>query len=127
MIATRTAFQRMLKMLAISAFVVIIVGYAVWRSLNYARGPSILVTEPLNGSTVSTSVIDVKGQALRVNTITLNGRPISVDQQGNFSETVIVFPGLNVLTIEAGDQFNRHVKTELQIFGNSVPPSPTNK
>ena len=129
MFSTRTAFQRLLKILALTVFVAIIVTYAVWRSLNYARGPVIRVTEPLNGAGIASTTVNIRGQALRVNTITLNGRPISIDQQGYFNEIVIIFPGLNVLTIEAGDQFNRHVKTELQLVGtrviNSVPPFPT--
>ncbi len=114
---TRTTLLRILKIAGIVIIAAIIIAFAVSRSLNYARGPVILITEPANGSSALTTMITVAGKAERVNSLSLNGQAISVDEQGNFSESVTVFPGLNVLSLEAQDQFGRKTRTDLTVVG----------
>jgi hypothetical protein len=48
----------------------------------------------------------------------LNGQTITVDEAGNFSQTIIVFPGMNILTFHAHDQFGRDTDKQLQLFGS---------
>jgi hypothetical protein len=55
------------------------------------------------------------GRVERANTITLNGKAITIDEQGNFDETIIVFPGTNILTLVARDQFERSVREQIQV------------
>ena len=114
---TRTTFLRIIKASSGVLVVLLIAAYALWRSLNYARGPQILITEPLNGASISTPTVMLRGQVERANTITLNGKVVLIDEQGNFNETIIIFPGTNILTFEARDQFERSVQTQLRIFG----------
>ena len=97
--------------------VVTIVGYATWRSLSYARGPSIRVFQPLPGISLNTKTIEIIGRAERINSLTLNGNPISIDEQGNFKETVAVFAGVNIITLGATDQFGRARSETIEIFG----------
>jgi len=117
MTLTRTNTLRLIRFIGIGLIVTLIVVYAIWRSLNYARGPEIDVFDPSNGSSMSSSTVAIHGRALRVNNLFLNGNAVSVDQQGNFSETVIVFPGMNVLTLTGQDQFGRNTRKELEIVG----------
>ncbi len=114
---TRTSYIRLLRIILAAVVVLIIVTYAIWRSLNYARGPEITITSPLNGSSVDSETVEIKGQAVRVNNLIMNGQAISVDQQGNFDETVIVFPGTNKITFKASDQFGRSTEKELDLVG----------
>jgi hypothetical protein len=114
---TRTSTLRIIRYAGIGIVALIIIAYAIWRSLNYARGPQIEVIEPANGASISASTVVIHGRALRVNSLYLNGNSVSVDQQGNFNETIIVFPGLNILTLSASDQFGRKTGKELQIVG----------
>jgi Glucodextranase, domain B len=114
---TRTKTIRVLKIVGIILFVGCIVAYAIWRSLNYTRGPRIDVFEPLNGSSIASSTVTIRGRALRVNSLSLNGQTLSVDEQGNFNQVVIIFPGINKLTFAAEDQFGRNTSTELDIVG----------
>jgi hypothetical protein len=101
----------------------VIIGYISWRSLPYAQGPRIDVFEPVDGSAVAGPTIDVVGQAERVVSLTLNGSPISVNEQGSFKETLIVFPGVNTLTLRAADQFGRGTEARLEIFGTTPLPT----
>ncbi|MEK9177837.1 MAG: hypothetical protein AAB777_01810, partial [Patescibacteria group bacterium] len=80
-------------------------------------GPEIDIFNPEDGCTATTSTITIIGQAQRVNSLSLNGKSISVDEQGNFKEEIIVFPGINIITLRAVDRFQRDVKKQLNIVG----------
>ncbi len=114
---TRTKFIRLLRIGAVILATIMIGGYAAWRSFAYVQGPKIEVFTPVNGSTVSSPTVEVTGQALRINALTINGNPISVDESGNFKDTRAVFPGINILTLHATDQFGRSTETHIQIVG----------
>ena len=114
---TRTANIRLLKIAGAIAIVGIIIIYAVWRSFNYTLGPGIEINEPADGSSVFSPTISIKGKATRINDLSLNGKMISVDQEGNFSETIVVFPGLNTISLSASDQFGRKIKREIRLAG----------
>jgi hypothetical protein len=117
MFNSRTKTLRIIRIAVISIVALLIVAYAIWRSLNYARGPVINIYQPLNGSAISTSTVNIIGQALRVNSLSLNGKTVFIDEAGNFSETLIVFTGTNILTFDAHDQFGRETKKELELVG----------
>lgn len=116
---TRTSYIRLLRIILAIVLVIIIVAYAIWRSLNYARGPAITILEPSNGSAVSESSVVITGHADRVNNLLMNGQPISMDQNGGFNQTIIVFPGVNLITFSASDQFGRDTENQLEIVGMS--------
>ncbi|HEY9583490.1 MAG TPA: hypothetical protein VJI66_00820 [Candidatus Paceibacterota bacterium] len=92
-----------------------IVGYAYFAFRGYIHGPEIIIYEPINGSIISTSTIVIKGQALRVQEIVLSGRPIFIDEKGNFTETLLLFPGYNVSLIKATDKFGRIIEYKLEL------------
>src|SRR3989338_2412312 len=57
------------------------------------------------------SVVAVFGNAKNAIHLRLNGRPIFMDQAGNWQETIALLPGYNVVEIKAEDKFgNREVK-----------------
>jgi len=107
----------MIKMTGAFVLAIIIIAYAISRTLDYARGPMIQVFWPVDGESATSSVITVKGRALRVNKLTLNGDPVSTDEQGDWSQAIIIFPGLNKLTLSADDQFGRNTKIRIDILG----------
>jgi hypothetical protein len=112
---TRTQYIRMLKLGAIVLAALVIIGYAAWRSLNYARGPEIEIFQPENGSTAASSTIDIIGRADRVNSLMVDGRSISLDQQGSFKDTLVVFPGVNIIAFDATDQFGRSTEKQIEV------------
>ena len=54
---------------------------------------------------VSNSILKVSGVAKNATKITLDDREISMDQKGNFNETISLFPGYNIVKIYAQDKF----------------------
>jgi hypothetical protein len=120
---TRTSLLRLIKILTTLVVICVIVGYAIWRSLNYARGPHLDITEPVDGSAITAATTTVRGIAERINNLTLNGNPILMDEKGHFNEVIIVFTGTNRLTVEGQDQFGRSTRTLIEIVGKNIRPT----
>ena len=119
---TRSRFVRLVRTAAAVIGIIIVIAYAAYRSLPYLRGPVIHIFQPVDGSSVSSTTVIVIGRADRVNSLSLNGDPIQVDQSGNFQQTLIVFPGMNLITLTATDQFKRTTSSELDIYGTMDLP-----
>lgn len=117
---TRTSLLRYIKIGCGALVALLIIIYAISRSLSYARGPHITVDEPTDWAVITSPTTMVRGHVDRANNLTLDDHAISIDEQGNFSETLVIFPGMNIITIEAHDQFNRTVKTQLRVQGNPL-------
>ena len=97
---------------------VTIVGYAIFASRDYLRGPQITIIEPSDGAIMSTSSLPIKGQVKRVRTLLLNGRSIVMDEEGNWSEIILIYPGPNTITLEASDRFKHTTSKTLIVMGN---------
>lgn len=117
----RTATLRFIRLSIITIIALLIAVYAFSRSLNYIYGPQIEIFQPINGSAIASSTVTIIGRADRVNSLLLNGKTVFIDEAGNFKETIIVFPGMNVVTFVAHDQFDREVKSELELVGTLNP------
>ena len=114
----RTSYIRLLRIATLVIVVIVIIIYAIWRSADYVRGPSITIFEPQNGLTATSSTVDIIGRADRITDLSINGYSVPVDEKGNFKETLITFPGINIWTVIAKDRFNRTVSKTLEILGH---------
>ena len=115
----RTSSLRLIRYGLIGLVAILIAVYALFRSLNYIHGPNITVYQPIDGSAIASTTVTIIGQASRVNSLSLNGKTVFIDEAGNFKETIIVFPGVNVITLDAHDQFGREVKDQLELVGTN--------
>lgn len=104
-----------LKAIIISLFLVVLFGYGFFELWNYLFGPKIIITSPANGISVSESLISIEGKVKNTKIITLNDRPIVIDEEGNFQEKVLLSYGYNVLFLKAEDRFNKKTEQKLQI------------
>ncbi len=118
MTLTRTTTIRIIKGVAFAVVILVVAGYAIARSLTYARGPHILIDEPADGTYISTSTVTIIGTVQRARDLSLNGHPVAVDEQGHFKETIIIFPGINYITLTAQDQFGRATEIRETLVGS---------
>ena len=114
---TRTTNLRILKISLGAIVLIIITIYAISRSMNYARGPKIDLVGPINNSYVASTTVSFKGMVERAHDLTINGMVIPIDEKGNFEDKIIIFPGINTITLEAKDQFGRNTKTQITLVG----------
>lgn len=111
----RNGIKKILKLGIILIIVLIVLGYAYFASHTFLNGPEIIVTEPRTGISTTTSSIKIIGKALRIQDITLNGRPIIIDDEGNFDENLILAPGYNVSLLRARDKFGRTTEYKIDL------------
>ena len=92
-----------------------VLGYGYSKMKNFLNGPKISVTTPENGATAGTSTEVIRGMAKNVSSLSLDDRPIFVDEQGNFSEIVALLPGYNILSLKGTDKFGKKTELLLQL------------
>ena len=97
--------KKIAKIACLSVFFILIVVYAFFRSHDLIFGVKIRNVNLIDGATVSESVMEVTGNAKNAIKLTLNGREISINQQGDFSETIALLEGYNIINIKAEDKF----------------------
>lgn len=119
MLNSRSENRVIIKWFFMSLLLLIVIIFILLRSLNYIRGPEIIIKYPLNGDVIASSSIKIQGQAKRIVKIMLNDFPITIDEQGNWNENLIIFPGLNKITIKVQDQFGRIRIKQLDIVGKT--------
>jgi uncharacterized protein YfaP (DUF2135 family) len=66
--------------------------------------------------------LPITGNAAHAAQITINGRPIGTDRQGNFTDGVILSPGYNIVEVAETDQFG---KEKTKTYHWVASPSPT--
>jgi hypothetical protein len=94
----------------------IIIGYTYLKTKDYIAGPQITITSPLDGSTVSNSLVEVVGTTKNISFISLNDRPIFIDEKGNFREKLLLYSGYNIMSVKAEDRYKRTVEKTIELI-----------
>ena len=97
--------KRILEIIFFSVFFIFIIIFVFFRSHDLIFGVKIKNVNLKDGSVVTENLIKVTGIAKNAITLELNGREISVDQNGNFKETIALLSGYNIISIVAKDKF----------------------
>lgn len=97
--------KKILKIILLSAFLLFIMVYAFFISKNVVLGVKITNVNIIDGTKITDNIIKITGNAKNAVNLTLNDRAISVDQEGNFDETIALLSGYNVISIKAKDEF----------------------
>lgn len=105
-----------LKFTIIGIFAIAILGYAFFQARNIILGPVIKIQNPENGMSLDYSLIEIKGIAKNISLISMNDRQIFTDEQGEFSEKLLLSYGYNIITIKAEDRFGRKTKETLELI-----------
>jgi hypothetical protein len=97
--------KKTIKVTGMTVFFILILGYAFFVSRDLIFGIKIKNVNLENGSTITERVVKVNGNAKNAIKLTLNGREISIDEKGNFDETIALMPGYNIVNVTAQDKF----------------------
>ncbi len=89
----------------ISLFFVLILSYAFFVSKDLLFGIRIRNVNIEDGARFNESVQDITGNARNAIKLTLNGREIPINQEGDFKETMALLPGYNIISLRAEDKF----------------------
>lgn len=111
----RDGIKKILQLILFTTMIVIVFAYSFFSFKDYIDGPVIEITEPINGSTVASSTVVVKGKVSHTQEVSLNDKTLLIDTQGNFKETLLLSPGYNVSLISAKDKFKRTIEYKLEL------------
>ncbi len=107
--------------ISIVFFAIVIVGYGLFQARNLLMGPQIYLASPQNGATITHSpLVTIAGKASNISFISLNDRPIFVNEQGDFNEQLLLSPGYNTWTIMAKDTFGRTITKSFSLIFNKT-------
>jgi hypothetical protein len=107
--------RKYLRILIICLVLLLLLGYTAYEIQRVAFGPRIQILSPENGALVSTSTLEVTGVAANIKDISLDDRPIFIDEKGNFTEEVLLSPGYNTIVLKADDKFGRNTEKVLEV------------
>jgi hypothetical protein len=101
------------------AVVIIIIGYTLFNSRVFIKGPQIVIESPENGAVISDKpLININGKALNISHIEINSKQIYIEENDAFSESLLLNSGYNIIQITAEDKFGREVRQVLQLVYN---------
>ncbi|HWY80138.1 MAG TPA: helix-turn-helix domain-containing protein [Candidatus Sulfotelmatobacter sp.] len=94
------------SLIAFVFFLLILLGYLFFQYRSAILPPSLSVTSPQTGNKTSQDVI-VSGTVDSNATITINGEPVTVSNNGTFQKNMTLFPGSATLLIKATNRFGK--------------------
>ncbi len=98
--------------------------YAYYQARGIIAGPTITLTTPQDGEMITTPLVRVTGTAVNTKELTLDGRSIFVDLQGNFNEQLLLYAGYNIIEVVAKDADGREErKTVGVIWSGTTSPA----
>jgi hypothetical protein len=110
----------------ITVAVVFLVGYGIFNSRFMLKGPELAIAGlDSSGEIIRTDVKDfsLKGTVLHSSYITINNRPITVDELGNFNEKLLLSNGVSVIDIYARDKFGKEVRKKVGVVYTGDSPT----
>jgi len=97
---------------------VLLVSYSFYQARSIILGPQISITNITDGEVVENPLVIIEGRARNISWISLNDRQIFTDEEGRWSEKLIVSSGTSIITVKARDRFGRERKKSLQVILN---------
>jgi hypothetical protein len=94
----------------------VFVGYCLFQARYLMLGPSVTIVSPKDGEIVLESAVEITGKARNVAWISLNDHQIYTDEEGYWSEKLILSQGLSIMTAKARDRFGRETQTSVRII-----------
>ncbi len=102
---THNSAKKLIKIISLSALFLVIIVYAFFRSYDLLFGVKIKNVNLADGAKMENNILNITGNAKNAVHLLLDGREVSVDQDGNWNETIALLSGYNVVSVEAKDKF----------------------
>lgn len=102
----------------IALFFLSIILYSLFQARFMILGPRVSIHYPRDGERIDSAVLTMEGHADNIAYISLNDRPIFIDEKGDFKEKLIAEAGLSILTVRARDRFGRETEKSVRVVYN---------
>ena len=112
-------YSRFSKLILTALFIALL-GYGYYEARAMLFGPRIIIdSAPI---VTHEAFILIKGRAENITDLRLNGAPISVTEDGQFSEPYLASAGENYIVLDAKDRFERASSRSIEVI--YVPDKP---
>jgi hypothetical protein len=112
----------LIKLIMALVIIALIVSYAVFNSRFLIDGPSIEIYDLVDGQIIEEDIVHVRGNVKNISFISLNGRQIFINEQGEFDEELLLTNRLNPIEIYAKDKFDKEVIEKLILIHRGQMP-----
>jgi hypothetical protein len=92
------------------------VTYGLFRAYPLVVGPKITIVNLKDGDTVPDTTFTLSGNVVRAREITLQGKPITIDDHGDFKETLVAAPPYTILVLVATDKYGATETKTLRVI-----------
>lgn len=110
-----------------SILVLFLLGYGVFNSRFLIKGPEVTISGLENSKEnvvyAATKDFSLQGIASHSSFISINDRPILVDEKGNFNEKLLLSNGISIIDIYARDKFGKEVRKKIDVVYTNDSPS----
>lgn len=100
------------------SIIVIAIGYGIFESRFFIKGPEIEIFEPENGADVKDSLLSIRGKAERINLLRIDGEQVLLDNQGFFETKILLSEGNNIISVFGRDKFDREIEEKITIYNS---------
>lgn len=116
---TASRFNKKLFLNSRTFVVALIVSvFAIYVFFQYSSlvfAPKLTITNPQDGSTVKTNVVEVSGKTDPYAQVSVNGEEVYVSLSGTFRKSIYSFSGNNEIEIIAKNRFGKESRREINI------------
>lgn len=106
MLAAQLSFRDYLKICLVGALALVFALYVHYQARNLLAGPEITLTTDAE-AVQSMRTVELGGIAQNIVSLHMNGREIYTDEDGHFTESLVLEDGYTIMTLTAQDRFGR--------------------
>lgn len=99
---------------ALGIFFIVVVAYGYFEARGLLFGPRIDI--PTSASVSHEQFVRVQGKTDHIASLSMNGKSISVTENGAFDEPFLLAPGSNRIVLTANDKYGNTATKMLDIF-----------
>lgn len=107
--------RKLLQWTVVIIGILIILGYGIFVFKGIVWGPRIILNTHLNGFATTSPLITISGRAIRTTILFLNGATTTLDLAGNFSESLLLSRGYNIMTLEGFDKYGQETRETIEM------------
>lgn len=115
-ITSRTLVLGVIFLLVFGAFF-----YLYLEFQSFAAEPQLTMFEPKSGSVIEAEEAIVQGKTDKGARVTINDQSVFVDNEGLFSDRLLVRPGMNTIVVRTVNRFNKEKSLTLSVESRYVP------
>ncbi len=94
----------------------VVAGYAIWQSRDLLFGITVSVNGIQNGMTVTDPLLALSGTSPHARGMTIDGQDVPTAENGTWTDTIALMPGVNTITIAATDKFHRTISKQYVVY-----------